>query len=66
MLAALAMIRRFEAMSRFGSTGLYVEMAPEKALCEELRMCCGFERRNRETNESLAALKCIQPEPPNL
>ncbi len=47
-------------------TSLDVEMAPEKALCEELRMCWDFERRNRETKERLAVLKCIQPEPPNL
>ena len=65
MRAALAMIRRFEAMSRFGSKGLDIEMAPEKALCEELRMCCGFERRNREIKGRPAALKCIQPEQPN-
>ncbi len=66
MLAVLAMIRRFEAMSRLSPRGLEVEMAPEKALCEGLGMCCGFERRNRETKKRLAALKCLQPEPPNL
>ena len=46
MLAALAMIRRYAVKSRLRPTGLDVEMAPEKALCEELGMCCGFLRLN--------------------